>query len=396
MSADPGGGFGGVPKDDIWGHPKPGGFGGTQMGGSQVPGMMSPAPQAPQGPNPYQQQYAPEPKANMDSFSFQPNPPTVVSSALPPQQHQPPTRQAPAFQETFGQPPRPMQGSQDFRFGMQPEAVRGFEAEGRAVNPGPGQSGLPQQPRQETWPQTPPSFSNQYAQPGERMQGWQPPMHTGSHTQPSDSLQGWQQPTHSEFPGQGPQGQFQPPQGQFMAPQPGFPQGTQDFPGAQQASFAQPGQMGAFQPSMQPPQETKQCTCGQTAALLTVKKEGPNMGRNFWKCASCGAFDWADEPPRSGQPNQLPPQVADGPPCFCGQPSLGLTVRKDGPNQGRPFYGCAQRGCQFFQWGDEQPPPPGPPCLCGVASAQRKVAKEGPNKGRPFSAAASACDRMGA
>lgn len=40
--------------------------------------------------------------------------------------------------------------------------------------------------------------------------------------------------------------------------------------------------------------------------------------------------------------------------CNCGKPAKSLTVRKDGPNQGRPFYACETRekSCGFFQWGD--------------------------------------------
>lgn len=40
--------------------------------------------------------------------------------------------------------------------------------------------------------------------------------------------------------------------------------------------------------------------------------------------------------------------------CNCGKPTKSLTVVKDGPNKGRPFFACATRdsGCGFFQWGD--------------------------------------------
>ncbi|XP_030377119.1 DNA topoisomerase 3-alpha [Scaptodrosophila lebanonensis] len=40
--------------------------------------------------------------------------------------------------------------------------------------------------------------------------------------------------------------------------------------------------------------------------------------------------------------------------CKCNKPASSLTVRKDGPNQGRPFYACPNRekSCGFFQWGD--------------------------------------------
>jgi hypothetical protein len=39
--------------------------------------------------------------------------------------------------------------------------------------------------------------------------------------------------------------------------------------------------------------------------------------------------------------------------CYCGATALLLTVRKEGPNQGRQFYSCANnRQCEFFSWLD--------------------------------------------
>ena len=39
--------------------------------------------------------------------------------------------------------------------------------------------------------------------------------------------------------------------------------------------------------------------------------------------------------------------------CNCNEAALLLTVKKDGPNQGRQFYTCANnRACEFFQWLD--------------------------------------------
>mmetsp|Transcript_21416 Transcript_21416/g.49861 ORF Transcript_21416/g.49861 Transcript_21416/m.49861 type:complete len:585 (-) Transcript_21416:170-1924(-) len=199
--------------------------------------------------------------------------------------------------------------------------------------------------------------------------------------------------TRPEFappPSQG-QGQF-PPQTRpaHAAPDPFGMPAAQPFaqPGMAEPQFFQPGPGGPGGPPVQP-QETRPCACGQLASLCTVRKEGPNTGRSFWKCSNCGSFEWADEPPRppgAGPQQPSAPPMQDGPPCLCGQPSLGLTVRKDGPNQGRIFFKCAnqQAPCGYFQWADEAPPPPGPPCLCGVASSGRKVAKEGQNKGRPF------------
>ncbi|UYV73675.1 TOP3A [Cordylochernes scorpioides] len=44
------------------------------------------------------------------------------------------------------------------------------------------------------------------------------------------------------------------------------------------------------------------CNCGKTCSLLTVRKEGPNKGRQFYKCSEaqgsqCNFFKWADEVP---------------------------------------------------------------------------------------------------
>lgn len=41
------------------------------------------------------------------------------------------------------------------------------------------------------------------------------------------------------------------------------------------------------------------CKCNEPSILLIVKKEGPNKGRGFYKCASkfndCGFFKWSSE-----------------------------------------------------------------------------------------------------
>ncbi|KAM9748743.1 DNA topoisomerase 3-alpha [Dama dama] len=129
------------------------------------------------------------------------------------------------------------------------------------------------------------------------------------------------------------------------------------------------------------------CNCGQEALLLTVRKEGPNQGRQFYKCGGggCSFFLWAD----SGHPGAGPPSSASRPPggplghppgsgtlpggsgrpgnggsggasCLCGQPAVTRTVQKDGPNQGRQFHTCAQpreQQCGFFQWVDENMAP---------------------------------------
>ncbi|KAL5017788.1 hypothetical protein ScPMuIL_003510 [Solemya velum] len=141
------------------------------------------------------------------------------------------------------------------------------------------------------------------------------------------------------------------------------------------------------------------CNCGKGAVLLTVRKEGPNTGRQFYKCgdSSCQFFLWADEAqnqpsnPRrtsfggnnpqydsgtsfsqrpqntSGIPSNQRPSFQSGggaygsdsdstPNCNCGTPGRRCTVQKEGPNKGREFFGCPKprgEGCGFFQWADE-------------------------------------------
>ena len=206
------------------------------------------------------------------------------------------------------------------------------------------------------------------------------------------------------FPQAGQHGQPNPqvPMSQVMYGNPGnhfAPTNQMQQQGQQQGNL-----YGQIQPFGQLPDpqlqfgDARNCVCGQPAVLLNVKKEGPNQGRGFFKCAKqhpdqpCSFFEWADEPPRTAQsmapgapamPGSMP-QLPPGPLCPCGQPSLTLTVKKDGPNQGRNFYKCAQNQCGYFQWADQEPDPQGPPCGCGVPSVRRIVQKEGPNRGRPF------------
>lgn len=133
------------------------------------------------------------------------------------------------------------------------------------------------------------------------------------------------------------------------------------------------------------------CNCGQEALLLTVRKEGPNQGRQFYKChsGSCSFFLWADSSqpgargpptsaarpvggslahlPNSGNPQTRNPQRGLGSPtdnsgasCLCSQPAITRTVQKEGPNKGRQFHTCAkprEQQCGFFQWVDENMAP---------------------------------------
>lgn len=116
--------------------------------------------------------------------------------------------------------------------------------------------------------------------------------------------------------------------------------------------------------------------------MLLTTRQGPNTGRQFYKCPKyqnagpCDFFLWADA---SNTNTSVPPpapysrgagdannrqstfqnqQNDDNSEtcCGCGEQAKLLTVVKDGPTRGRPFYVCAkQRGaqCGFFQWADE-------------------------------------------
>ncbi|KAG7209965.1 hypothetical protein KM043_011554 [Ampulex compressa] len=123
------------------------------------------------------------------------------------------------------------------------------------------------------------------------------------------------------------------------------------------------------------------CSCHENAIQLTVKKDGPNKGRLFYKCAkpqgtSCNFFLWAANETDTGDSgNQM--RVANmnnnsfnhtdwgnagastssnDIMCACNQAARLLTVHKDGPNKGRQFYACPKgmsSTCKFFQWADE-------------------------------------------
>ncbi|XP_038165343.1 DNA topoisomerase 3-alpha [Cyprinodon tularosa] len=134
------------------------------------------------------------------------------------------------------------------------------------------------------------------------------------------------------------------------------------------------------------------CNCGQDALLLTVRKDGPNQGRQFYKCNSgtCNFFLWADQPSQQSRGPPLSAQRAAQPSrpslgfgnlsggnrgsdsgvaghvgqtmCNCNDMAVTRTVQKDGPNKGRMFHTCGKprdQQCGFFQWADENAPPPG-------------------------------------
>jgi len=123
------------------------------------------------------------------------------------------------------------------------------------------------------------------------------------------------------------------------------------------------------------------CYCGKPASLLTARKEGVNQGRKFYSCPdnkTCDFFMWHDENETVGrdgggggdgggnngdggsghfgrsnhsfQPNNSLNQSLNTVTCTCGMPAVQLTVKKEGPNQGKHFRSCSQKKCNFFEW----------------------------------------------
>ncbi|XP_014209436.1 DNA topoisomerase 3-alpha [Copidosoma floridanum] len=163
-----------------------------------------------------------------------------------------------------------------------------------------------------------------------------------------------------------------------------------------------------FNGTCEPESDEIMCNCHQVAKQLTVRKEGPNQGRIFYKCAkpqgeSCDFFLWCPNstgqastsesgPNNRGFSNSASTSGRQGSNsnnwnqnfqnnrqnlsnnnagqwndntsdwnddnqvmCKCGNPARQLTVQKDGLNKGRQFYSCpsgVNSSCGFFQWAD--------------------------------------------
>ncbi|GMF10670.1 unnamed protein product [Phytophthora lilii] len=151
----------------------------------------------------------------------------------------------------------------------------------------------------------------------------------------------------------------------------------------------------------------------------TVRKEGPNKGRQFYSCRrsqtdnSCGFFLWKDEVSETSGGGITAPTTMRGAtapanvPMCSGHnaPCVLRKTRKPGPNQDREFYSCSLHGadsCGYFEWKDEvvsqrqgpastlvRHPEPGgdgdetPACECGLPGVLL-TCRNGVNKGRTF------------
>lgn len=108
--------------------------------------------------------------------------------------------------------------------------------------------------------------------------------------------------------------------------------------------------------------------------VLTVKKEGPNTGKQFYRCAKyqsdatkCDYFEWCDavNPRMDGSANlgmstmyqqqqMASSSSGEKPKCSCGLIVVTKQVSKDGPTKGKYFNACVKtsKGCNFFEWTD--------------------------------------------
>ncbi|KAJ3370037.1 hypothetical protein HDU91_006698 [Kappamyces sp. JEL0680] len=144
------------------------------------------------------------------------------------------------------------------------------------------------------------------------------------------------------------------------------------------------------------------CRCNLPAATRTSKTE-QTMGREFYCCpnpkdASCGFFQWTDEPEQKPARPSSGHRVS-GTLCTCGIAAVVRTSRKES-SLNREFFVCSKMQqdatrCDYFAWADEplapsrsftapDPPSNRPTCQCGLVATVGTVYKEGPNKGRKF------------
>ena len=72
------------------------------------------------------------------------------------------------------------------------------------------------------------------------------------------------------------------------------------------------------------------------------------LARNNQRKGNTALADMTNQPNGDDGDDESNPTM-----CFCGKSAKLLTVRKEGPNQGRQFYGCGDdRKCEFFAWHD--------------------------------------------
>ncbi|XP_017774613.1 PREDICTED: DNA topoisomerase 3-alpha [Nicrophorus vespilloides] len=109
--------------------------------------------------------------------------------------------------------------------------------------------------------------------------------------------------------------------------------------------------------------DTIVCNCNEPAVLLTCQNNGPNNGRQFYKCycndpsRKCNFFLWAPEEGHGPEPRASAASAEEEEiKCKCAMMAVTKTVQKEGPNKGKQFYTCPKpmgSSCNFFKWVDE-------------------------------------------
>ncbi|XP_032591611.1 DNA topoisomerase 3-alpha isoform X2 [Drosophila grimshawi] len=111
-----------------------------------------------------------------------------------------------------------------------------------------------------------------------------------------------------------------------------------------------------------------------TSGTVQQTTSAPQAANSWGSKSSTAATSWGSKPPTAATSSSIgssigstfmrsnssstvtitQPLKSSDIKCNCGKPASSLTVRKNGPNQGRPFYACPTREktCGFFQWGD--------------------------------------------
>ena len=93
------------------------------------------------------------------------------------------------------------------------------------------------------------------------------------------------------------------------------------------------------------------CRCGTQRERKTSGPTSSFPGRQYFVCPDCNSFEWADKAVHLA--------AAAGPTCACGKATVQRSVKKDGPNKGRTFWGCATwpGGCGHFEFQETSTPP---------------------------------------
>ena len=91
------------------------------------------------------------------------------------------------------------------------------------------------------------------------------------------------------------------------------------------------------------------CGCAVGPTKLEVKKAGPNQGKHYWSCRTCGLFEWIYERPKNWLESAAGKRVkAEREGCQCKSGPRRQQTQKEGVNKGRWFLSC--HDCDFFQW----------------------------------------------